>query len=133
MANKYSQIEAAMRLYFDGFYEGDIDALKQVFHPNCHLYSATTGTIVDDAMDAVYARVAAREAPAKRSEVRADRIVSIHFSDEATALATVEIGIGDKLFTDYLNFVRLDGQWRIISKVYTFALRAAAVHSEAAD
>ena len=133
MSNSYSQIEAAMQLYFDGFYEGDVNTLKQVFHPNCHLYSATLGTIVDDDMDAVYARVAAREAPAKRAEVRADRIISIHFSDNVTALATVEIGIGDKFFTDYLNFVKLDGQWCIISKIYTFVMREAVSHSEAAD
>lgn len=131
--NAYAQITALLGRYFDGFYAGDTEVLKGVFHPQCHLYSATGGQVVDDDMAAVYARVAGREAPAVRGEVRADRIVSIHFSDTVTALATVEIGIGDKLFTDYLNCVRVDSEWRIISKVFTFVLREAAVRSEAAD
>ncbi|MCH9673754.1 MAG: nuclear transport factor 2 family protein, partial [Gammaproteobacteria bacterium] len=112
---QYAQIVAGLEKYFDGFYRGDVELLKQVFHPNCHLYSATTGEVVDDDMDAVYARVKGREAPDLRNEVRADRIVSIHLSDAVTALATVEIGIGDKLFTDYLNFIFVGGEWRIIA------------------
>ena len=123
MSNAYTEIETAMQPYFDGFYEGNIDTLKRVFHPNCHLYSATTGKIMDDDMEAVYARVAGREAPAKRGELRADRIMTINFSDDVTALATVQIGIGDKLYTDYLNFVKLDGEWKIIAKVYTYIMR----------
>ncbi len=132
MSSAYSEVTAVLNRYFDGFYTGDVDTLKSVFHPRCHLYSATTGDVVDDDMTAVYARVAAREAPAKRSEVRADRILSIAFSDDVTALATVEIGIGDKLFTDYLNFVCVDGRWQIISKIYTFVLREALTRSDAA-
>lgn len=132
MSNAYADVVAVLERYFDGFYRGDVDTLMSVFHPNCHLYSATTGTVADDDMDAVYARVTGREAPALRNETRADRIISIDFSDDVTALATVQIGIGDKLFTDYLNFVHIDGQWRIISKVYTFVLREAVTQSNAA-
>ena len=123
MASAYAQIEAAMKPYFDGFYEGNIETLQQGFHPNCHLYSATLGELADDDMDAVYARVAAREAPARRNERRTDRIISIEFSDDVTALAIVQIGIGDKLYTDFLNFIKLKGEWRIIAKIYTFTSR----------
>jgi hypothetical protein len=43
-----------------------------------------------------------------------------------TALARVECAIGAKRFTDLLNFIRLDGRWRLIAKVFHFDLDETA-------
>lgn len=83
-------------------------------------------------MAAVYARVEGREAPAKRNDPRQDRILSIDMSGPESALAKVQIAIGSKLYTDYLSMLKIDGEWRIISKTYTHVLLAAA-RAEAAE
>ncbi|MEZ5593471.1 MAG: nuclear transport factor 2 family protein [Gammaproteobacteria bacterium] len=104
MASAYAQIEAAMKPYFDGFYGSRIETLQRVFHPNCHLYSATLESWRMMTRGRVYARVAARKRlPGVTKDAQTD---NFHrgFSDDVTALAIVQIGIGDKLYTDFLNF-----------------------------
>jgi 4-oxalocrotonate tautomerase len=71
-------------------------------------------------MEAVYARVLGRTSPAAAGQRRYDRILSIDLAGPETALVTCRIAVEPKLFTDYLNFVKLDGQWRIVSKVFTW-------------
>ena len=122
MDASYQEIVEALSTYFDGFYEGDIDKLKTIFHPSAHLFSATDGPLQDDAMAVVYARVADRAKPSDRGQQRLDRILSIDKSGAESALAKVQIANGLKLFTDYLNLLKIDGRWQIISKIYTYVL-----------
>ncbi len=133
MDQSYAEIAQALQIYFDGFHEGDVDTLRRVFHPNAHLYSSTDGSLVDDDMTAVYARVEGRVAPATKGETRNDRILSIDRSGPESALAVVQITIAPKLFTDYLSLLKIDGRWQIISKTYTFVPMAEAVQAVAAE
>ena len=133
MDRSYDEITQAMAAYFDGFYDGDIDTLKRVFHPSCHLFSAADGPLLDDDMETVYARVATRPSGASENYRRQERILSIDKSGPESALVKVNIAIGPKLFTDYLNFLKIDGRWQIISKVYTYVLLAEAEAAQAAE
>ena len=126
MDASYDEISQAMRAYFDGFYNGDVDMLKEVFHPSCHLFTASDGPLQDDDMETVYGRVAGRPTGASQNDMRQDRILSIDKSGPESALVKVNIAIGPKLFTDYLNFLKIDGRWQIISKIYTYVLLAEA-------
>jgi hypothetical protein len=120
MDTSYTEIVQVLQDYFDGFYASDVEKLKGVFHPNCHLMSATAGPLADDDMDAVYARVAGRKPPASVNQKRLDRVLSIDKSGPEAAQAKVEIAIGPRLYTDYLNLLRIDGRWQIVSKIYTY-------------
>ena len=133
MQTEYAEIAKSLQLYFDGFYNGDVATLKRVFHPACHLYNASAGPLADDDMETVYARVAGRAAPAKNGEARRDVILGIDVSGPVSALARVQIAIGPRLFTDYLNLLKIDGEWRIIAKVFSWVELPAAVQARAAE
>ena len=134
MDASYAEIVAVLQDYFDGFYASDVDKLKGVFHPNCHLISATGGALLDDPMDVVYARVAARTPPAAANQKRRDRVLSIDKSGPEAALAKVQIAIGPKLFTDYLNLLRIDGRWQIVAKIYSHVpIAVETAQSQAAE
>jgi hypothetical protein len=120
MDTSYSEIAQVLQAYFYGFYEGDANWLKQVFHRNCHLYNAADGAFVDDDMTAVYARVENRTPPATENQRRQDRILSIDRSGPESSLAKVQLAIGPKLFTDYLSLLKIDGRWQIVSKTFTY-------------
>ena len=120
MDGSYNEISNALQDYFDGFYDSDVATLKRIFHPNAHLYSAADGPLVDDDMDAVYARVEARTAPSSMGQPRMDKILSIDRSGPESALAKVQLAIGDRFYTDYLTMLKVDGGWRIISKTWTY-------------
>jgi hypothetical protein len=132
MSSAYAEITDSLENYFTGFYEGDIDKLQQVFHSSAHLYAAIGGTLADRDMEKVYEGVRGRESSASRGFDRFDRILSIDQSGPESAIAKVQIALGEQLYTDFLNMLKLDGRWQIISKVFTGEPRPAA-HQEAAE
>jgi putative lumazine-binding protein len=119
MSANHGEIVAALVPYFDGFYEGDIDKLKSIFHPACHLYSAPGGELMDSDMTAVYTRVGGRTRPSERGDTKEDDIITIDQSGEDCAFAKVMIALGENRFTDYLTLLKLDGRWQIIGKTFT--------------
>ena len=134
MDASYAEIVTLLQDYFDGFYASDVDKLKRVFHPNWHLISVTGGPLVDDPMDVVYARVAGRTPPAAENQKRRDRVLSIDKSGPEAALAKVQIAIGPRLYTDYLNLLRIDGRWQIVAKIYSHVpIAVETAQSQAAE
>jgi len=133
MRETYSEVVAALELFFDGFYEGDVGKLERIFHPNCHLFSAADGPLIDDDMGTVYEHVTTRLSPESRKQPRYDRIISIDISAPESAHAKVQIAFGDRFFTDYLSLLKIDGQWCIISKTFTYVLLEVATARLAAE
>lgn len=133
MQTEYAEIAKTLQLYFDGFYYGDVAMLRRVFHPACHLSNASEGKLAHDDMETVFARVAGRVSPAKNGEARRDAVLGIDVSSTVSALARVQIAIGPRLFTDYLNLLKLDGEWRIIAKVFSWVTIPAATQVRAAE
>ena len=114
------EVHEALGRYFDALHHSDTTALTTIFHPGAVYATATEGTLVRLSMDEYLAIVAARESPASRGEGRTDAIESVEFAGPVTALARVQCSIGPKRFTDLLTFVRVDGRWQIIAKVFHF-------------
>lgn len=128
MIEDYTAVAAVLQTYFDGLYHSDTKRLGEAFHPEARYVCATEaaakgGELLHLSMDEYFPIVDARPAPASRGEARADRIVSIEFAGPVTAFARVNCAIGPKLFTDLLTLVKVDGRWRIISKVFHFDLQ----------
>jgi hypothetical protein len=126
MADDFAALTAVMQLYFDGLHHSDTARLRRVFHPKAVYATATEGHLTHLGMEAYFAVVDARPSPASRGEARADRIVSISFAGPVTALVRAECAIGTKAFQDLLTFVKLDGEWRLIAKVFHFDVRELA-------
>lgn len=133
MSTTYSDVVSALDLFFDGFYEGDVDKLKRIFHSRCHLYSAADGPLIDDDMTTVYNHVLHRQSPANQNQPRYDRIISIDISAPEAAFAKVQIAFGDRFFTDYLSLLKIDERWQIISKTFTYILLKVATTRLAAE
>jgi len=111
-----NEIKAALKVYFDACYEGNGDKAREVFHSAAHLYSNRDGALGDIDLDAFVKIMSGSPAP---DHPRQEEILSVDFTGENTAVARVKIRVGHTLFTDILSFIRLDGKWSIISKVYS--------------
>lgn len=124
---RYAEVAEVLATYFDGLYHSDTERLARVFHPKAVYVTATEagaegGAPLHLTMGDYFPLVAARPSPAGRGEARRDRILSIDFAGPVTALAKVECAIGPKFFTDFLTFIRVEGRWQIIAKVFHFDL-----------
>lgn len=120
----FAAIAAALQEYFDGLYHSDTKRLARVFHPLANYTCATEKPILHMNMADYFALVDKRPAPASRNEPRRDRILSIEFAGPDAAFARVECAIGQRFCTDLLTFVRVDGRWLIMAKVFHYDLMA---------
>ena len=125
MSNYDAQIQAITRTledYFSGIYEGDVNKIDTVFLPEASLFSATDGPLSSISLAEYLEMVRNRPSPASTNAENADRIYSIDMAAPEMALAKVGLRVGEKLFTDYLTLLMVEGRWRIIAKAYTYRL-----------
>ena len=113
-----AQIEAVIGKYLDGLHHADEALLKSVFHPRAVYATADEETPLIRSMEEYFPVVAARVSPASRGEARREAIDQIEIAGANTANARVRCAMGDRDFVDFLSFIRTDGEWRIISKVF---------------
>jgi 4-oxalocrotonate tautomerase len=111
------EVRAAAEAYCAALHRSDAAALEALFDPRAHLYGAEDGAVVDLPRDAWLARVAARAKPPPDSRP-AYRVEMVDLSGPETAVARVSLAVGSRSFTDYLNWLKVDGSWRVIAKVY---------------
>ena len=118
-----STVEAVVKNYFDGLYEGNADKLGAIFHPSADLRWLEKGELqvltVPDWLDRVRKRPSARA----EGKPREDFIVTIDRSDDSTAFIKVRCQLPPRYFTDYLVAMKLSDGWQIVSKSYRYDLR----------
>ncbi len=112
------EITELLQEYFDGLYDGDLEKFDRIFHPNAHLYATDGEALTDWSRTEYFEVIGGRQSSREQGLARHDKILSIHKAGPDTALATVNCAIPPRYFTDYLTLIRIDGQWRIISKTF---------------
>lgn len=114
----FSDIIQVLHNYFDTLYYCDLDKFDDVFHEHA-LYATADETPPLFRNMTEYRRVMTeRTSPASRNEVRKDIIDNIELAGDNTASVRVRCSIGSRDFTDFLTLVKINGQWKIIAKVF---------------
>ena len=111
-------IEQTIQTYFDGLYEGDADKLASVFHDTSALTFESEGKLSVLPLAQWLASVRGRPAPKATGLARDDGILLIDQSGPTTALVKVKCQIPPRYFTDYLNLLKVNGQWKVAQKVF---------------
>jgi hypothetical protein len=115
------EIESVIQNYFDAIYENSGDKMSTVFHSVAHIYGHGEGGALRDMDKVSFVKLVdsqGADAP-KPDYKRLDEILSIDFTGENTAAARVKVRVRNTLFTDILSFMRLDGKWAVIAKVFS--------------
>lgn len=113
-------IEQVLQIYFDGSYEGSGEKMDRVFRPEAHIYGINEddSTLTDIPRDDFVKLVGSGPKDVKPDWVRNDEIHFIEFSSERSAIAKVSLNVHNTHFTDLLTFVNLDGEWRVVAKLF---------------
>ena len=114
----YAAVLDHLRRYYDGLYHLDTQALSQVFAPSARYASVSSGDLIEMGIPEYLPRLAAREAPSNSGAAYGYHVDSITFAGPATATARLRCSLFDHDYTDLLTLVRLNGEWRIQSKVF---------------
>jgi hypothetical protein len=113
-----NQIRASLENYFEAMHSQDMECFDSVFHENVTLYSAQGNELVLRPHALYRDQVVNRQSPKELGNPRADEILMIDVLSESMALAKVQLQMFGGIMQDYLNFVKIDGHWWIIAKLY---------------
>jgi 4-oxalocrotonate tautomerase len=113
-------IRAVVKDYLDGLYHCDTTRLERVFHPRALYATVAGGAPLYLTMQEYLPVVAQRDPPARTGDARRERLLAIDFAGPDTALVKLECSFFQKDYLDLLTFVRVDGRWQIISKVFHY-------------
>lgn len=109
--NEETAVRACLALYLSL----DADQMEKAFHPSGTVkhIDNKTGEYKDETVAAFLTRVRAiTNKPERKFE-----IVSLNI-DGTAAQTRIRIEQKDLIFTDFLNLLKIDGTWRIVSKVF---------------
>lgn len=108
--------EAAVRACLALYMTGDGNQMELAFHTTATMkyVDYKTGEYKDVPIAEFLARVKANtNKPQRKIE-----IVSLNI-DGTAAQAKISIEAGTVLMTDYMNLLKIDGQWKIVSKIFS--------------
>ena len=109
-------IEEVVGKYIEAGRTADSSIMKPVFHENAQMSGPLEDGAFSGPIQALYDFVDSN-GPATELEMR---IVSIMISDERAASVVLHADSWHgKNFTDHFHLLRIDGSWKIMSKIYS--------------
>ncbi len=108
----YAMIEKTLHYYMDGGTNNDYEMLSKAFDESAVMRSGGEKPREVNALEFFKSRMK----PGPKSD-RKTRIGYINVTGNA-ANAQVILDYGSFSFIDYMNLLKLDGEWKIVSKIY---------------
>jgi hypothetical protein len=108
-------VRAALNHYIQGHATGDGSHMRIAFHPNANLYFIRDGKYVERT-SADYAAGFSGRPPADEAQ-RKRRIESVDIAGTA-AQAKIVLEYPGVTFTDFMTLLKIDGEWKIVAKVF---------------
>jgi len=110
----YQTIEALLKDYFNGLYEGDVSKLRSIFHDDAWLKGNNFRKSRDEWLEAV----AARPIPKEEGMDYGFNVISLDVVGDQ-AMAKVDVPLLAAHFIDFLGLLKEDGTWKIVNKMFT--------------
>ncbi|BBJ69875.1 MULTISPECIES: nuclear transport factor 2 family protein [Enterobacter] len=112
------EIQEFLGSYFDVLQHQDLSLFDRVFHRDCVLYSQQQGNTIVRPLSEYRKMVKGRKSPEEGGFPRSDEVLMIDVLASDMALAKVRLRLFDNIMIDYLNLMKVDGQWQIVSKLF---------------
>ncbi len=121
MSNRLEDLLDAVETYMTALHEGDTAQLREIFLPEAHLYASIDDELRSLPIADYIDLVGGRDSPASQGHPSSGELIAIDTSGPASAVAKVAVAVPPTRFVDLLSFLRIDGRWRIVTKVYHIA------------
>ncbi len=110
-------IEALAQDYFLGIYEGDVERLRRIFHPQCWLFGENRNGSHEFPLSGFLDQIASEPVPKAKGEPFDMRLVSVDRTG-SVAMAKVEVRYQGRRYTDYLTLKKAAAGWSIVAKAF---------------
>ncbi|UCC72955.1 MAG: nuclear transport factor 2 family protein [Gemmatimonadota bacterium] len=108
-------IRQALQYYLDGHATGDPEVMANAFHPSARLQSIRNGEVSIRSLESYLDGMAGE--PASDESERERRIVMVDYVG-TVAVAKIELDYPRAFYTDYMQLLKIDGEWKIVNKIY---------------
>src|SRR5919107_772336 len=116
MVDDYDAICRVLQLCTEGEAKGDVTKLREAFHADARMFGSLAGERYDVPIAELFEL--AESAPADTGTYRS-RVLSVQQTgDAAVAVVAEENYWGSVSFIDYLLLARIDGDWKIVCKLF---------------
>lgn len=102
--------------YFEVLQNQDLALFDRIFYRDCVLYSQQDGITVVRPLPEYRNIVEGRKSPLSGGFARSDEVLMIDVLSQEMALAKVRLRLFDNTVVDYLNLMKINGQWQIVAK-----------------
>jgi len=107
------QIETTISHYFDGMINHNSKSFEKAFHP-----AASMKWYEDKYMEVNATKALSDYVNANETVKTKTRIIAINIVNDA-ANAQLELEYETFSFVDFMHLMKVDGEWKIVSKTYT--------------
>jgi hypothetical protein len=102
--------------YFQGIYEGDIDAMNRVFYPNALLFGDVKGQPYAKTYEQYIDAVKNRQSPKDSGKPFKGEILNIKVVS-SIAIAEVRVKMFEFHYHEFLSFHKINDNWVIVTKM----------------
>lgn len=112
-SDDYKLVAQTVSYYLDGGTNNNFETVQKAFHPNAIMRGIRGGKYMEiNALE--FFKKVIKPGPKQNRKTRIDYI---NISGN-TASAKLEIEYPNFMFIDYMNLLKVDGEWKIVSKIY---------------
>jgi hypothetical protein len=116
VVDDYDAIHRVLQLCTEGEAKGDVAKLREAFHADARMFGSIAGERYDVPIEELFAL--AQSAPADTGNYRS-RVLSVQQTGDAAVGVVAEEGYwGTVSFIDYFQLARINGDWKIVSKLF---------------
>ena len=108
--------QALKNYYFNGIYEGDLNALQNILNPGTLLFGDVKGKPYSKTLDEYLDVVKNRQSPKDSGKPFKGTIHSINIIN-SIAVAKVHVKMYDFEYDEFLSFHKIDNRWVIVNKM----------------
>jgi len=111
-------VSAVLSNYFDGVFNGDVELLRRVFHPQTIVSGDINGTPYFKTLDEYLDGVKNRKSPLELNEQFRMKILAIEIIN-SIAVVKAHVPMFDFNYYDLLSLNKINGEWVIVNKLLT--------------
>lgn len=113
-AEQYPAVAQAVNYYLEGGTNNDFETLKKAFHETATMKFIANGEEYREVNAIEFFKKGMKPGPKQN---RKTRIVSVDIAGDA-AFAKLEIEYPTFTFVDYMHLLKVDDEWKIVSKIF---------------
>ncbi|MBL8269233.1 nuclear transport factor 2 family protein [Steroidobacter sp.] len=112
-------VRATIQRYLDGTRTGNLELVKQTFHPEAKMCGYLQGRLLVGGPEPFYDAVSNAPSPVKSGEPYEAKLSKLEIAGPAASVTVDEGPYLGMHFTNYFHLLKVDGDWKIVSKTFS--------------